>query len=75
MADFDERAIRLDPALAIAYSNRGLVYARKSDKVRAIADYDKAIQVDPNMPLPTSTVAWPMPVPTTTAPSPTTTGR
>ena len=33
---------------AMAYFNRGLVYANKEDFDRAISDWDKAIQLDPN---------------------------
>jgi tetratricopeptide (TPR) repeat protein len=42
IADYD-KAIALDPSFALAYSNRGLAYAKKGDVDRAIADYDKAI--------------------------------
>ncbi len=33
---------------AIAYSSRGAAYWKKGDKEQAIADYDKAIALDPN---------------------------
>ena len=33
---------------AMAYFNRGLVYANKEDMDRAISDWDKAIQLDPD---------------------------
>lgn len=42
IVDLDE-AIRLDPKLAAAYINRGLIYAQKRDHARAMADYDEAI--------------------------------
>lgn len=35
---------------AIFYANRGDAYARKGDAVRAIADYDKAIELKPDSP-------------------------
>jgi tetratricopeptide (TPR) repeat protein len=31
-----------------AYINRGVVYDKKSDYDRAIADYNQAIRIDPN---------------------------
>jgi tetratricopeptide (TPR) repeat protein len=40
--------IILQPNSAMAYFNRGLVYANKEDFDRAISDWDKAIQLDPN---------------------------
>ncbi len=40
--------IILQPDSAMAYFNRGLVYANKEDLDRAISDWDKAIQLDPN---------------------------
>ncbi|MFY9956451.1 MAG: tetratricopeptide repeat protein [Bradyrhizobium sp.] len=46
MADFNE-AIRLDPNLSRAFSNRGDVYSGKGDNDRAIADFDEAIRLDP----------------------------
>jgi len=33
---------------AMAYFNRGLIYANKEDLDRAISDWDKAIQLDPD---------------------------
>ena len=44
LADFNE-AIRLDPNLAVAYMNRGVVYASKSDFDNAIADETKALDL------------------------------
>ena len=35
--------------LAWAYSNRGLAYQRKGEHDRAIADYDKAIKLQPEI--------------------------
>ncbi|MGP0089480.1 MAG: caspase family protein [Xanthobacteraceae bacterium] len=36
------------PALATAFSNRGVAYKRKGDYDRAIADYDEAIKLNPS---------------------------
>jgi tetratricopeptide (TPR) repeat protein len=47
IADYD-KAIALDPNVAIAYTNRGLAYGQKREVDRAIADYTKAIAIDPN---------------------------
>src|SRR5882724_4291433 len=41
------RAIELDPKLAIFYSNRGLAKEAKGDHDGAIADYNRAIELDP----------------------------
>ena len=46
MADSEE-AIRLDPNLALAYLNRGLIFEAKGDWERAKADWDTAIRLDP----------------------------
>lgn len=42
IADLDE-AIRLNPKMAAAYLNRGVIYAQKRDQARAMADYDAAL--------------------------------
>ena len=42
IADYD-KAIAINPNVALAYTNRGLAYERKGAFDRAIADYDKAI--------------------------------
>ncbi len=47
IADYD-KAIEINPNVAIAYTNRGLAYGRKGEVDRAIADYTKAIAIDPN---------------------------
>ena len=44
IADFTD-AIRLDPYDAVAYSNRGITYARKKDYARARADWEKVLQI------------------------------
>jgi tetratricopeptide (TPR) repeat protein len=36
------------PDYAWTYSNRGLAYYRKGDHDRAISDYAKALELDPN---------------------------
>src|SRR5262245_35624774 len=41
-------AIRLDSKNALAFTTRGVAYARKGDMDRAIADYNEAIRLDPN---------------------------
>ena len=46
IAEYDE-AIRLDPAIALAYYNRGVAYASLQEFERAVADYDASIRVDP----------------------------
>jgi tetratricopeptide (TPR) repeat protein len=46
IANFDE-AIRLDPKIAAAYNDRGILYQAKGDYDKAIADYDEAIRIDP----------------------------
>lgn len=47
--DFDE-AIRLDPAFAAAYNNRGLAHIALRDFERGIADTDEAIRLEPSNP-------------------------
>jgi len=47
IADYD-KAIALDPNVALAYTNRGSAYYRKGEYERAIADHSKAIAIDPN---------------------------
>jgi Flp pilus assembly protein TadD len=41
-------ALCIDPKDADAYNNRGVAYAMKKDYRRARADYEKALQIDPN---------------------------
>lgn len=45
-----ERAIRLDPSLAIAYTNLGNIRFRRGDDAAAMDLYRKAIEVDPRQP-------------------------
>jgi tetratricopeptide (TPR) repeat protein len=42
------KAIKIDPNYAGAYSNRGLVYFTKKEYDRAIADFTKAIAISPS---------------------------
>ena len=42
-----DKAIRLNPAYALAYRNRGDAYYEKGDDFRAIEDYNQAIRLDP----------------------------
>jgi len=44
------RAIRLDPSLAIAYTNLGNIRFRRGDEAGAVDLYRKAIEVDPRQP-------------------------
>jgi tetratricopeptide (TPR) repeat protein len=41
-------AIRLNPKDAVAYNNRGVAYIEKGELDKAIADYDKALELAPN---------------------------
>jgi DNA-binding transcriptional MerR regulator len=45
-----QRAVRLDPSLAIAYTNLGNIRFRRGDEVGAEALYRRAIDVDPQQP-------------------------
>src|SRR5436189_5318220 len=45
--DYDQ-AIRLDPNLAAAFTNRGAVYTEKQEYDRAMQDLDRAIELDPD---------------------------
>ena len=46
MDDYD-KAIALNPNYALAYNNRGVAYSNKGEVNRAIADYRKALEIDP----------------------------
>jgi tetratricopeptide (TPR) repeat protein len=46
--DFD-RALKLDPNLALAYRGRGASYESSGDLARALADYRKAHSLDPSL--------------------------
>jgi tetratricopeptide (TPR) repeat protein len=48
--DLYGRAIRLDPSLAIAYTNLGNIRFRRGDEPRAEELYRRAIEVDPHQP-------------------------
>jgi tetratricopeptide (TPR) repeat protein len=41
--------IELNPKNAHAYTNRGNAYGSKGDNDRAIADYHRALQLDPSI--------------------------
>jgi tetratricopeptide (TPR) repeat protein len=45
--------IRTDARAAWAYNNRGLAYFNKKDYDRAIADYNRAIEINPSKRRPT----------------------
>ena len=47
IADYNE-AIRLDPKMAAAYTQRGYAWEAKKDYEKAIADYTEAIRLNPN---------------------------
>ncbi len=47
--DLLERAIRLDPSLAAAYLQLGILYSGQNDDRHAIAAYQKAIELNPGM--------------------------
>jgi len=49
-ADLYRKVIRLDPGLAIAYTNLGNVYYRQGLCQMALASYDLALKVDPRQP-------------------------
>jgi tetratricopeptide (TPR) repeat protein len=46
--DFTE-AIRLNPQYAIAYNNRGDLYAKQGKKEAALADFNEAIRLEPTL--------------------------
>ena len=46
-ADYNNRALELDPKFAAAYRRRGIVKQAKSDLDGAIADYNRALELDP----------------------------
>ena len=48
ISDYD-RAIAINPNLAIAYSNRGVIKSDLGQKQAAISDYDRAIAINPNL--------------------------
>ena len=47
IADFDE-TIKRNPNYAITYTNRGYAYEKKGDKDQAIADFRKALEINPS---------------------------
>jgi tetratricopeptide (TPR) repeat protein len=57
LGDYNE-AIRLDPARATAYLNRGLAWKAKKEYDRALADYNEAIRLDPAYADPYNGRAW-----------------
>ena len=46
IADFNE-AIRLDPKLALAFTDRGNAWRAKKEYDKAIADFNEVIRLDP----------------------------
>jgi len=47
ISDFN-KAIQINPKLAMAYTNRGVVYYDQGNFTQAISDYYKAIEINPN---------------------------
>ena len=47
IADYD-KAIALDPNVALAYTNRRVAYEQKGDKDQAIADFRKVLEINPS---------------------------
>ena len=45
--DYDH-AIRLDPDIAKAYMNRGIVYSMLNELAQSVKDFDKVIELDPS---------------------------
>ena len=50
MRDYTD-AIKINPNLATAFENRGILYREVGDKKKALADYNKAIEINPNDPM------------------------
>jgi len=52
--EFDEalndynKAVALYPKFATAFANRGDVYSKKNDKERAVAEYRRALAIEPS---------------------------
>ena len=44
--------------LAIAYSNRGISYSNKGEFTRAVADYERALAINPNLAPAMNSLAW-----------------
>ena len=42
-------AIRINPTIATTYYNRGIAYDNLGQWDKAIADYSKAIEIDPDL--------------------------
>ena len=51
-------AIRLDPKIAVAYSNRGAAWWGKKEYDKAIGDYNEAIRLDPKYADRYESLAW-----------------
>ncbi len=43
------KALGINPNLALAYNNRGIARAELGDKQKAIDDYNQALHIDPNL--------------------------
>ena len=49
LADFDA-AVRINPQYAVAYNNRGRTYQAMGDTTRALNDFERARQIEPENP-------------------------
>ena len=47
MSDYN-KAIEINPKIAEAYNNRGLIYNKQGNFTQAMSDYNKAIEINPN---------------------------
>ena len=47
--DIFNKVIELEPSFATSYANRGILHDRMQAHTEAIADYQKALQLDPNL--------------------------
>jgi len=43
-----DTAISIDPTNAVYYVNRGIAHAERGDKIKATADYEQALKLDPS---------------------------
>lgn len=57
LSDYGE-AIERDPALVVAFNNRGNIYRDIGEYDQAIADYDRALELDPNSADPLASRGW-----------------
>lgn len=53
-----DSALRTFPESALAFVERGMVHSKLGNTQAAVADYEKAIQLDPNMVVAINNLAW-----------------